>query len=304
MSSKASWKEMGLAYLMIFPALFFFVLYLIYPLFKSLRMSLYDYSGIGSLTDFVGLANYAEALADKQFYNAMANNFTLMAIELVVSLTVAFVLAYFLYRGVFGWKFFNVVLFLPYIIPLSVSAIIWTSIYEPNIGLLNTFLDKIGLDSWKRVWLGSTDTSLYSVIAVWIWRTIPFNMLILLGAMLKIPKEMIEAARIDGCSGLRIVRYLIVPLTAPTIGLLFILSVAYDFRAFDMVWVMTQGGPADSTQIASTLVYKLGFSQNEYGYANAIAFLVFAFVAAVAGALMLAAKVVNAGLNRKRGSKQ
>ncbi|MFB9278848.1 carbohydrate ABC transporter permease [Cohnella cellulosilytica] len=304
MSSKASWKEMGLAYLMIFPALFFFVLYLVYPLFKSLRMSLYDYSGIGSLTDFVGLANYVEALADKQFYNAMANNFTLMAIELVVSLTVAFILAYFLYRGVFGWKFFNVVLFLPYIIPLSVSAIIWTSIYEPNIGLLNTFLDKIGLDSWKRVWLGSTDTSLYSVIAVWIWRTIPFNMLILLGAMLKIPKEMIEAARIDGCSGFRIVHYLIVPLTAPTIGLLFILSVAYDFRAFDMVWVMTQGGPADSTQIASTLVYKLGFSQNEYGYANAIAFLVFAFVAAVAGALILAAKVVNAGLNRKRGSKQ
>ncbi|OCT12815.1 hypothetical protein A8709_20975 [Paenibacillus pectinilyticus] len=266
------------AYLMIFPAMFFFILYLVYPLFKSFHMSLYNYSGVGPLTKFVGMDNYAQVFKDDHFYQAMQNNFVLMASEIIVSMTVAFLLAYLLYKGVYGWKIFNVILFLPYIIPLTVSAVIWSLIYEPTIGLLNQALGAVGLQSLQRIWLGKPDTALFSIIIVWIWRTIPFNMLILLGTMLKIPKDLIEAARIDGAHGWRIVWHLILPLVMPTILLLCVISIANDFRAFDIVWVMTQGGPADATEIASTLVYKVGFQQNKYGYANAIAFVVFIVV--------------------------
>ncbi|RKP54456.1 sugar ABC transporter permease [Cohnella endophytica] len=286
LSRKGGWKRQAIAYCMAFPALFFFVLYLIYPLIIAFRMSLYDYSGIGPLKDFVGWANYKEAMRDSSFFDALSNNFTLMGVEFAVSTLLAFILAYMLFKGVFGWRAFNVILFLPYIIPLSVSAVIWSLIYEPTIGLLNQLLGDLGLKGLQHTWLGGTSTALGSVIAVWIWRTLPFNLIILFGAMIKIPGELLEAARIDGASGFRIVRHIIFPLTIPTIVLLAVISIANDFRAFDIVWIMTQGGPAGLTQIASSFVYKVGFQENHYGYANAVAFLVFvvvtAFVALIA----------------------
>ncbi|MCD9025715.1 carbohydrate ABC transporter permease [Cohnella silvisoli] len=275
---RGGWKRQTTAYIMAFPALFFFVLYLIYPLVIAFRMSLYDYTGIGPLTDFVGWANYKEAISNSSFIGALRNNFVLMGVEFIVSTVLAFGLAYLLFRGIFGWHVFNVILFLPYIIPLSVSAVIWSLIYEPTIGLLNQLLGELGLTALQHTWLGGTSTALGSVIGVWVWRTLPFNLIILFGAMIKIPGELLEAARIDGASGMRIVRNIIFPLTIPTIALLAVISIANDFRAFDIVWIMTQGGPAGLTEIASSFVYKVGFQENHYGYANAVAFLVFVVV--------------------------
>ncbi|MFC3799610.1 carbohydrate ABC transporter permease [Cohnella sp. GCM10012308] len=296
-------KKQLLAYAMIFPALFFFVLYLLFPLVKSLQMSFYDYDGVGPLSDFIGFGNFAEGFRDSRFYEAMGHNWILMAVELVVSMCVAFALAYFLFQGVFAWKWFNVVLFLPYIIPLAVSAVIWSLIFEPTIGMLNQLLAAVGLDSWQRVWLGSQDTSLLSVILVWVWRTIPFDMLILLGSLLKIPKELLEASKIDGCTGLRSIWHIILPLMLPTIMLLSIISIANDFRSFDIVWIMTQGGPIGSTEIASTLVYKLGFQENHYGYANAVAFMVFVIVTAMVGLVGLLLRSRN-GKNERTGGQE
>ncbi|WP_221226825.1 carbohydrate ABC transporter permease [Paenibacillus baekrokdamisoli] len=257
-------------------------------------MSFYDYDGIGKLDHFIGLDNFAEGFKDQRFYQAMSNNLILMFAEMAVSMSIAFVLAYFLFRGVFAWKFFNVVLFLPYIIPLAVSAVIWSLIFEPTIGMLNNFLGLIGLKSWQQVWLGSPNTSLFSVILVWVWRTIPFNMLILLGSLLKIPKEMIEASKIDGCTGIKTVWHIILPMMLPTIMLLLIISIANDFRSFDIVWIMTQGGPIGSTEIASTLIYKIGFKENHYGYANAIAIMVFVIVTVLVGLVSLILRKINA----------
>jgi len=286
-------KKQMLAYAMIFPAMFFFTLYLVFPFAKSLQMSLYDYDGVGKLERFVGFGNFAKGFGDLRFYEAMSNNLILMIAEMTISMSIAFLLAYFLFRGVFAWKWFNVVLLLPYIIPLAVSAVIWTLIFEPTIGMLNQLLEAAGLASWRQVWLGDPHTSLFSVILVWIWRTIPFNMLILLGSLLKIPKDLIEASKIDGCTGIRTVWHIILPLMLPTIMLLSIISIANDFRSFDIVWIMTQGGPIGSTEIASTLVYKIGFQENHYGYANAIAIMVFVVVTALVGAIGLIIRRAN-----------
>lgn len=276
--SHKAFKEHMTAYSMIFPAMFFFFLFLVIPIFKALQMSFYDYSGIGPLEDFIGLGNYAASVADADLYGAIYNTLKLVVLDVLISTLVGFFLAYLLFVRIRAWKFYSVALYIPAIVPVAVAGLIWRQIYEPTQGLLNSILGSMGLDSLKGMWLGSMDLAMGSVIASWVWRVIPFIMLILYSGMLRIPEELFESARIDGAKEMDILRKIVLPYMMPVISILVIYVIATDFRAFDMVWVLTQGGPGNVTQIATVYVYKLAVSFYQYGYANAVGIEIFFIV--------------------------
>jgi ABC-type sugar transport system permease subunit len=279
-------KQNLTAWVMISPAMIFFFLFIVYPIGKAFQISLYDYDGFNELEHFVGFANYAEAFRDADFFSAMGNNTILALWDLVIAITVAFFLAYFLFKKSFGWRVFNVALFIPTIISVVVVAVIWKAVYQPTYGLLNGALAAIGLQSWQKPWLSSPDTALFSVIVTWIWTRVPFNMLILFSGMLRIPNDLFEAAKIDGANEWNVISRIVFPVMLPMIFLLIILSISNDFRVFDLIWVMTEGGPLGSTDIATSYIYQQGFVFNNYGYANALSFIVLISLFAVVGLLM------------------
>lgn len=268
---------------MIIPAMAFFVMFLLFPIFKAFQFSLYQYSGFGELTNFVGLDNYREALRDPTFFRALRNNLLLAISDTAVSLTVGFLLAYFLSRKAIGWRFLNISLFVPALVSVAVVATLWKEIYDPIYGLLNSFLELVGLGSLQQNWLGAFETALPSVIAAWVWRTIPFNMLILFANILRIPRELMEAAYLDGARESHYIRHIVLPMVSGVVGLLAVLSISRAFRAFDLVWVLTRGGPVNATEIATSYVYKQAFSLNRYGYGNALAFIVMLLLFATVG---------------------
>lgn len=260
-----------IAYAMIIPAMIIFFLFLVYPLLKAIQISFYDYSGIGKMTDFVGWENYINSFADADFGKALLRTIKLAGLDLLFSLTIGFFLAYALYKRVGGWRFFSVALYIPAIVTVVVAGLIWRQIFEYNQGLLNSLLDTFGFSELKQLWTGDMKIALGSVSVAWVWRTIPFSMIILYSSMLSIPDELIEAARIDGAGESRVIIHVVLPGLKSTFGVLALYTLANDFRAFDMVKVLTDGGPGKSTEIITLYVYRLATKLNEYGYGNAIA---------------------------------
>lgn len=258
-------------YAMIIPAMAIFCLFLLFPLIKAIQISFYDYSGIGKMTDFTGLDNYIRSFTDKDFGNALLRTIKLAGVDLFFSLTIGFFLAYALFKRVGGWHFFSVALYIPAIVTVVVAGLIWRQIFEYNQGLLNSLLDTCKLSNLKQLWTGDMKRALGSVAVAWIWRTIPFSMIILYSSMLGIPDDMLEAARIDGANECHVIWHIMIPTLKPTFGVLALYTLANDFRAFDMVKVLTDGGPGKSTEIITLYVYRLATKLNEYGYANAIA---------------------------------
>lgn len=260
--------------LLVLPAAVLFTVYFLWPLGRAFQISLYDYTGLGTPEDFVGLANYRAALLDSELWLALARNLVFTAINLVGALLVGSMLAYQLYRKVRGWRFLQIALFVPHILPVAVVALLWRFVYQPTIGLLDQTLGGLGLTGGTTLWLGSSSLAVPAVGLVWAWTIIPFAMLIIFVGMLRVPQELLEAAQLDGASERRILRYVVIPTIKPTLWLVGALVVLASFRSFDLIYIMTRGGPGYSTTTASLYMYKQAFEFNDYGYASAVGFVV------------------------------
>lgn len=281
-------KESVPAYLLIAPTIAVFIIFLYIPLFNAFKISLYDYKGYGSMDDFIGLDNYKEVLGDKAFWESMWHTFTLIGVDLVVSITIGFLLAYVLFRGIKGKNFFNTAFFIPYLISMVVVGCIWKIIYDPTIGPLNQVLEMIGLGNLSHAWLADQSTALGAVIVTWIWRTIPFNMLILYANIMSLPSDYLEAAELDGASAFQRIRYVIIPYLGPTFVTLMMLTITTDLRAFDMVWTMTEGGPGGATEVITSYVYREAFSSQKFGTASTASIIMMAIMILVTGLSQLA----------------
>lgn len=275
-----------LGLLMILPAMVPFTLFLALPIGVAAVYSLHSASGFGGMGQFVGIDNYVAAVGDAELWRSLGRNLFLAAFTLVFSVGGGFVLAFFLYRRVAGWRYLQVALFLPFVLPIAVTGLMWIFIYEPNLGLLNAFLDAIGLDALTGLWLSDPESALSASSVVWAWRLTPFVMLLLFGAMLRISDEVIEAAQLDGATELTMMMKIVLPLVAPTFWLTCLLVIVTTFRTFDLMWILTQGGPQGATRIAPLYLYEQGFAYIKYGYANAIGFII-AIVVAVPVAIIM-----------------
>lgn len=261
-------------FLFLAPALFFFTLYIIAPIPVSFYYSLFNWDGIGSRT-FIGSRNWIELLRDPVFWRALQNNVILVTISILVQLPMGIALALLLTSGYRFTRLLKTVYFLPYLMSSVAIGMLWRYVYEPNFGLLNMFLEAIGRYDWIQDWLGDPNVVLYSVINAVNWQFIPFYMILFMAALVGIPDELYEAATIDGASKWKTFWAITLPLLWPTVVNAAVLSLVGSLKYFDLIHVLSGGGPNHASELLATYMYKRSFQHFRMGYGSTIAVALF-----------------------------
>lgn len=256
------------------PALFFFALYVLAPIPVSFYYSLFRWDGIGERV-FIGFQNWRELTQDPIFWRALKNNVTLVVISILVQLPMGIALALLL-TSRFRWrKLLKTIYVLPYLMSAVAIGMLWRYIYEPTFGLLNMFLEAIGRSNWILDWLGDPKVVLYSVINAINWQFIPFYMLLFMAALIGIPDELYEAAKIDGASAWKVFWTITLPLLWPTVTNAAILSLVGSLKYFDLIHVLCGGGPSHASELMATYMYKRSFQHFRMGYGSTVAVALF-----------------------------
>jgi ABC-type sugar transport system permease subunit len=242
-----------------------------YPAFRTIFDSFFTIEGLDAT--FVGLTNYRDLMADETFWVAVRNTFIWSFVAPILDVATGLLLALALYAGVPGARFLRVAWFTPVLLSYVVVAILWMWIFNYDWGILNAMLRAIGLDGLASSWLGNPDLALASVIVTHAWKWAGFNMVVCLAAIHSLPREVLEASELDNCGWGAKLRYIIIPMLRPTLISLYILAFIGKMKIFDLVWIMTGGGPLWATETVSTYVYKRAFNWNTFdlGYPSAIA---------------------------------
>lgn len=252
-----------------------------YPAFRTIFDSFFTINGPGD-TVFAGIQNYRDLWRDEIFWAAVRNTFIWSFIAPFLDVGTGLLLALALYAGVPFARFFRVAWFTPVLLSYVVVAILWMWIYNYDWGFVNIALRTLGLGSLAQSWLGNPNTALAALIVTHAWKWAGFNMVVCLAAIHSLPSEVLEASELDNCGWGAKLRYIIVPMLRPTLLNLYILAFIGKMKIFDLVWIMTQGGPLWSTETVSTYVYKRAFNWNTFdlGYPSAIAAVWFGVVCA------------------------
>lgn len=252
------------------PALLFFCLIVLVPIFQSLEYSTLKWNGITEGT-FVGLKNYLDMIKDPVFRLSLKNSLLLAAASVCIQMPISMLLALILANGVKGENFYRNAFFIPVIISSTVIANLWMKIYHPSYGLLNVILEKIGLGAYKQNWLGDSAIVLLACFIPMIWKDIGYNMLLFYSSAKSISSDIIEAAKVDGASRFQIATKIILPMITPMIEAVTIFCIVGSLKSFDMIFILTGGGPVHSSSVLSLMMYTEIFTNNHYGYASAIA---------------------------------
>lgn len=257
----------------VLPGLIWFVLIAILPIFQSFSYSFLKWDGI-SQPVFIGLKNYIGIFGDKLFYKAVLNSLLLALASVFIQLPISMVLALILARGVKGENGYRTIFFIPVIISSTIIAQMWMKVYHPDYGLLNTFLRSLGLEELQRQWLADGKWALIAVFIPMIWRYIGYHMLLFYSAAKGVSPDIKEAAKVDGASELQIAVRIIIPMIVPMIKASVIFSIIGSLKSFDLIYILTKGGPLHSTEVPTMLMYTEIFTSNRYGYASAMALLI------------------------------
>lgn len=258
----------------VLPAFIVFLLIVAVPLVISGVYSLVQYDGMGSMS-FIGLKNYADLfLADKYFSKALLNSLILAAASVFIQLPLSLLLALTLAKGVKGEKFFRTVYFVPVVISGMVIGQLWMKIFNSEYGILNIFIRFLGFRDFEFAWLSTPSTAFLATVIPSIWQYIGYHMLILYAGIKSIPGDYYEAARIDGATNGQIARKITLPLLAPVLKICTVFALTGSLRAFDLIYVMTSGGPNHASEVPATLMYNNLFRRGLYGYGSAQAFFI------------------------------
>lgn len=249
-------------------AIYFFIV--IIPLFISVVYSLYNWSG-GKSMRFLGLGNFTRLIHDNVFWSAFYNNIIIVILCIIGQIGIALVIAMLLNSKLLKFKeFYRTVIFFPVVLSAVVVGFIWILVYDLNLGLLDWFLRFIGLGYLAQPWLANPHTVIYWISLPIIWQYIGFYLVIIMASMQGIPKEIFEAADIDGASGIKKSYYVTLPLLSNTIKVIIMLCIAGNMKIFDNIYVMTQGGPGNSSMVMAMYAYKNSFVMMKLGYGSAI----------------------------------
>ncbi len=262
------------------PALLIYAGLTAYPAFRTIYDSFFTIEGLERIP--VGLANYKALMQDETFWVAVRNTFVWAFIAPVLDVATGLLLALALYAGVPFARFLRIAWFTPVLLSYVVVAILWMWIYNYDWGVVNVALRAVGLDGWTKSWLGDPNFALAAVIVTHAWKWAGFNMVVCLAAIHSLPSEVLEASELDNCGWAAKLRFIIVPMLKPTLLNLYVLAFIGKMKVFDLVWIMTAGGPLWATETVSTYVYKRAFNWNTFdlGYPSAIATVWFGVVCA------------------------
>jgi multiple sugar transport system permease protein len=271
--------------LFVLPCLIFIGVFFITPLIMTAWMSLHDWPLLGSKA-FIGLENYQNLLSDKQFWRSLwfTTQYTLLVTPCVFLL--GFVLALIVQLPLRGIGFFRTVYFLPVVIGLGTSSLLWVWLLNDRVGLINKLLLDLGLIEKSVVWLGNKTLALTAVVISVVWKTVGLTMILLLGGLQSIPKEFYEAARVDGANFWTQLRFITLPLLRRTFALALVLSVIGSYLAFDQFYILTSGGPRNQTISVVYWIFNNSFVYFDMGYGSALS-MVLLFVLVLLSSLQL-----------------
>jgi ABC-type sugar transport system permease subunit len=259
---------------MLLPSIVLFVLVRLIPLVSTFVISFFRWSVI-ERPIFNGFENFTKLMNDKVFWVALINTIEYAVYVVPISIVLGLLLALLLNKKIRGMSFFRIVYFFPYVTSLVFVGLIWKYLFDER-GLINTIMQLFGIPSVS--WLNSPDIVLFSIAIVGIWTVIPFNMIVLLASIQSIPNEYKESAIIDGANSWQVVWKILVPLLNPTIFFISFVGITRTFQVFDLTYVMTQGGPINSSLTLVHYMYNYGFKYLEMGYASAVSVVLFILI--------------------------
>lgn len=265
--------------LFVLPFLTLFGLFLVWPVVQGLWMSLTDASLTLRETRFVGFANYAEAFGDPDVWSSLGNTFFFTAISSVPLVLIALAMALLVHSGLAGQWVWRLAYFAPYLLPVTVVTLIWTWLYQPDLGFGNQLLGALGMEPVG--WLSDESVAVWSVAALTVWWTVGFNFLLYLAALQSLPATYDEAAALDGAGAWRRLWSVTLPQLRRTTALVAMLQVLASLKVFDQIYILTKGGPNGSTRPILEYVYDVGFTGYRLGYASAVSYVFFAIVIVV-----------------------
>jgi raffinose/stachyose/melibiose transport system permease protein len=265
--SRRKWTSIAL---FLAPALAIYLLLVIAPIFQAVYYSGFKWTGLGPLDEFVGLQNFRTAFQDTVFTGALKHNGIFIALSLAIQLPFALAIAMILHQRLRGRALLRLLFFMPFVLSEVVTAVVFTLMLQPH-GLVDQSLDKTGLDFLIKEWLADPGIVLYTVFVAISWKYFGFHMVLYLAGLQQIPRELEEASAIDGATPLQTFRYVTFPLLGPTIRISVFLSIIGAIQLFDLVWVMTGGGPVDASNTMAVYMINHGFKRFQFGYASAVA---------------------------------
>jgi len=266
-------KESFWAWVFVLPAFLGTLIFIIIPIFASFGLSFVDWNLINK-PKIVGLENYTGLFNDPVFYQVLWNTLYYALITAIFSIILPLILAVALNGKIKGSEFFKTAYFIPFVTPMIVIGIVWTWIFDPNYGILNWIL---GVGNNIK-WLYDKDFAMPALIIVSVWKNIGYNMVIFLAGLQAIPESINEASEIDGATGIKRFFLVTLPLLSPTVFFVSIMTTISSFHVFDLIYLMTEGGPENSTSVMVYWIYKQAFEFFNIGKASAIAYVLFVII--------------------------
>ncbi|MCA1300607.1 carbohydrate ABC transporter permease [Stappia indica] len=279
--ARARRNEALLAYAFLFPSLVFLAVFTYWPILRSIWFSLHDVVLGDPEIFWLGAENYLRLLDDGLFWKVFANTALYTLITIPLAILVALLLAVALDSKLRGIGLYRSAFFYPVMIPSVAAGMVWVFLYAPGYGPINEALTFLGLP--RLDWLYSSKWALPAIMLMSIWKYSGYFMLILLAALKLVPSDLYEAARLDGVSAPQRLIHITVPLISPTLYFVIVIGLLHSYQIFDYVYVMTQGGPADATNVLTFYIYQNGFQYQDIGYASTLANTLLVFVLGLIG---------------------
>jgi N-acetylglucosamine transport system permease protein len=252
------------------PALILFLVFLVYPMFRVIKLSFFHGSATSQKFEFVGLTNFSKLIRDGNFRNALSHNILFILIYGTLTIIVSLLLAQCLTLCRRGRTFFRVVFLFPNVMAVVAVAVLWSFIFNPSFGILNALLRLFRLDFLCRAWLGEPGTALFCIMVIQIWAAVGFYMVLFYAGLLNIPAELIEAARIDGANGFQTFFHVNLPLLSEILQIAVIYIIIHSLNIFSLVFIINEGQANRYNDVMLTYLYEQGFINGNFGYACAI----------------------------------
>ncbi|MFF2567108.1 carbohydrate ABC transporter permease [Streptomyces sp. NPDC058084] len=257
------------------PALVLFLVFVLAPIVVAVYTGFFTWGGIGSLGDFAGFANYTRLFDDQVFLGDLGHGLYLIVLSITIQLPFALFTAVLLNQRLRGRAVYRMLFFAPYVLSEVVTAVLFTMIFLPGAGMADHLAGLLGLEGLQGKWLADPSTVMPTLFVVMIWKYFGFHMMLFLAGLQSIPAEILEAAAIDGAGAWQRFRYVTLPLLGPTVRISVFLSIIGSIQLFDLVWVMTAGGPNHSSETTAIAMFQFGFKRYQVGYASAISVVLF-----------------------------
>jgi len=270
-----AWRKRAEIAFFVAPALLLFLFFVVWPIVKAVQFSLYRWKGFGPLVDFVGLRNYVSVLQNDVFTDALQHNLTIVVCSILIQLPLGLAIALLLNRRLWGQGVLRTIIFVPYVLAEVIAGVVWFQLLQPQYGVIDAVLGVVGLEGPPQGWLGTPDKAMIAVIAVLTWKYLGLAVILFLAGLQGVPEELYEASQLDGASWWQTQRRITIPLLGPTVRTWAFLSMIGSLQLFDMVWILTKGGPANATTTMVTFLVTEGTKRQNFGIASAASVILF-----------------------------